>query len=186
MAFELHDAVTAFNSSDASVEDATKQKPLDSLLADAGYEIATPSQMSDESPDKSHEAMSSPRVWIAQPGERAIPDPTLPQNRPNDTFGSDALSSDPEEMSDEEILALNGDPLDWAGPSTPSELYAESQSELSETDLNYFTLLKVIEEDDLSRGGPGRLNLQDFENIMTGDKGQGLGFVGSWIDMCAF
>ncbi|KAL8969239.1 MAG: hypothetical protein Q9183_002095 [Haloplaca sp. 2 TL-2023] len=183
MAFELHEAVTTFNSSDASTEDATKQKPLDSLLAEAGYRIATPPQMSDESPD---ELNSSPRVWVAHPLKRSIPDPTLPHNRPNDTFTSDAQSSDPEEPSDEEILALNGDPLDWTSPSTQSDSHPKTQSKLLETDILFFIILKVIEEDDLSRGGPGRLNLQDFENVMTGDKGQGLGFIGSWIDMCAF
>ena len=183
MAFELHEAVTAFNSSVASMEDATKQKPLDSLLADAGYRIATPPQISDESPD---ETMSSPRVWIAQPLKRTIPDPTLPHNRPNDTSKLDAQSSDPEEPSDEEILALNVDPLDWISASTQSDSHAKPRSKLPEIDILLFMILKVIEEDDLSRGGPGRLNLRDFENIMTGDKGQGLGFVGSWIDMCAF
>ncbi|KAI4284363.1 MAG: hypothetical protein L6R38_001469 [Xanthoria sp. 2 TBL-2021] len=53
---------------------------------------------------------------------------------------------------------------------------------LSKDKLLTLTLWTVIEEDDMKRGGPGRLNLTDYTHIMEGDKGEGLGFVGSWIE----
>ncbi|KAL8655510.1 MAG: hypothetical protein Q9226_003021, partial [Calogaya cf. arnoldii] len=43
-------------------------------------------------------------------------------------------------------------------------------------------ILAVIEKDDKKRGGWGRLDLTDYTHIMEGDKGEGLGFVGSWIE----
>ena len=43
-------------------------------------------------------------------------------------------------------------------------------------------ILDVIEKDDIKRGGWGRLDLIDYTHIMEGDKGEGLGFIGSWIE----
>lgn len=36
------------------------------------------------------------------------------------------------------------------------------------------------------RGGPGRINFEEFEDIMRGAHASDLGFVGTWIDMASF
>ena len=44
----------------------------------------------------------------------------------------------------------------------------------------------MVEHEDEERGGPGRLSFEEFEEIMKGDKGPGLGFLDSWIEMASF
>ena len=46
--------------------------------------------------------------------------------------------------------------------------------------------MQLLEEIDEARGGPGRLSWPEFEAIMKGPKGQGLAFLGSWIEMATF
>ena len=43
-----------------------------------------------------------------------------------------------------------------------------------------------MEEEDEKRGGPGRISFDEFEMLMKGPKGPGLGFVGDWIDKASF
>ena len=52
--------------------------------------------------------------------------------------------------------------------------------------LKYLSLLDLLAHRDKSRGGPGRISWEEFENIMKGPKGLELGFVGSWMEMVTF
>ena len=52
--------------------------------------------------------------------------------------------------------------------------------------LIWYAILDMIEHEDEERGGPGRLNFEEFEEIMKGDKGSKLGFLDSWIEMASF
>lgn len=52
--------------------------------------------------------------------------------------------------------------------------------------LIWYAVLDMIEHEDEERGGPGRLNFEEFEEIIKGDKGSKLGFLDSWIEMASF
>lgn len=52
--------------------------------------------------------------------------------------------------------------------------------------LRWYACLDFIEAEDEERGGVGRLNFEEFEEVMNGNKGQGLKFLGSWIEMASF
>ena len=142
VALKLHEGITAFDDA-TSIEESTKEKPLELLLADAGYEIATPPiEDFDWSPATSISSLSPI-------DEKRHLDPTMPQYRPDRI----------EEPADAKGLPL-----------------------LSKDEYLTLTLWTVMEEDDRKRGGPGRLSLADYTQIMKGDKGEALGFVGSWIE----
>ncbi|KAL6716554.1 hypothetical protein ACLMJK_006121 [Lecanora helva] len=49
--------------------------------------------------------------------------------------------------------------------------------------LRYLAALNLLEYEDKTRGGPGRLNFQEFAEVMQGQKGKALAFVGTWLDM---
>ena len=52
--------------------------------------------------------------------------------------------------------------------------------------LIWYAVLDMIEHEDEERGGPGRLNFEEFEEIMKGAKGSQLGFLDSWIEIASF
>ncbi|KAL8714602.1 MAG: hypothetical protein Q9220_001550 [cf. Caloplaca sp. 1 TL-2023] len=163
VALDLHESVTTFNEADLSIENCVKERPLELLLADAGYGVVTP-------PNKdiawsSSSSLSSLRRTSWSSFDEEKPDPTLPQNRPS-TLDEWNVIHGP--MVEDSHVALPLSPL------------------LSFPRLRALALLNIIEEEDRGRGGPGRLDEQDFLSIMEGEKGHGLGFVGSWIETAAF
>ena len=52
--------------------------------------------------------------------------------------------------------------------------------------LKFFAMMDYIEKEDEERGGPGRINFEEFEEIMTGPRGPKLAFLGSWIHLASF
>ncbi|KAL8948908.1 MAG: hypothetical protein Q9222_004945 [Ikaeria aurantiellina] len=163
VAIDLHESVAAFNEADMSIEDSVKEKPLELLLADAGYGFMT-------SPIKnigwsSSSSLSSLRRTSWSSADEDKPDPTLPQNRPNTLDEWDAIDG---HLAEGNHAALS--------PPPP----------LSDRRLLTLALWNIIEEEDRGRGGPGRLDENDYISIMEGEKGQRLGFVGSWIETAAF
>ncbi|KAL8719918.1 MAG: hypothetical protein Q9225_003147 [Loekoesia sp. 1 TL-2023] len=179
VAADLHEGVTAFDDAVLTVEESTKIKPLELLLADAGYGIITPPVQDFERSETS--LVSSPESTTVESAEQDEPDLTLPHNRPNNLaewetrYGPSQASVDTENT-----------PQSLSIRSTSEVPKPESLPPLSKERLLILAIWNVIEEDDRSRGGPGRLNLHDYELIMEGDKGQALGFVGSWVETAAF
>ena len=183
IAVELHNAVAAFNDADPTLEETILQKPLEELLEESGYAIAAPFQSADEAPQK--EEASSP---AAAAQVDLTPDPTLPQNRPNslsDLPTPTTPSTTPTQTKNSKstpasrLAALNtSSDFDASLPSSPTPP--------SRDRLKHLALLDWIEAEDEKRGGPGKLSLVEFEEIMKGPKGQGLGFVGAWIEMASF
>lgn len=115
------------------------------------------------------------------------PDPTLPQNRPNSlTTPSVQSSANPlTSSSDPEVppkVTMNG---------VPSNNHPGQDQNPDETDnapvergtLMYYAALDILVAEDEERGGPGRLNFAEWEDIMKGEKGPSLGFLGSWIEI---
>ncbi|KAL8919823.1 MAG: hypothetical protein Q9208_006556 [Pyrenodesmia sp. 3 TL-2023] len=180
IAAELHKSMTALDKVDLTAKESSNEKPLELLLADAGYGIVTPPVGNlEESTTSILSATSDPS---AQDAEGARQDPTLPQNRPNTIAEWEAQYESSPQVTDKEDAASELSSLRSESPGPQPE----SLPPLTTERLVELSLLTMIEEDDKSRGGPGRLSFHDYELIMEGDKGEGLGFVGSWVEAAAF
>lgn len=57
---------------------------------------------------------------------------------------------------------------------------------LPEERLRFLLSMDLVEAEDAERGGPGRISFKEFVELWTGNKGPGLKFVGSWIEMASF
>jgi len=86
-------------------------------------------------------------------------DPTLPQNRPS-TVDDDKNKNDPPSAAPPQ------------GPDTAT--------------LKFWGALYLLEAEDRERGGPGRISFAEFEEVMKGERGAGLGFLGEWLDKVGF
>lgn len=94
---DLHSSVAAFHEANPpALEEKIAQKPLENLLAESGYAVASPT-MTSRSPLQT-------------------PDPTLPQNRPNNSH-DDTPNLGLDGASDKDTLV---------SPSTPQGLHAEA------------------------------------------------------------
>ncbi|SLM35528.1 ef hand domain protein [Lasallia pustulata] len=180
---EFHSAIAAFNNADPTLEEAILHKPLEELLEESGYAAATTSTTANEYP-RSRDPSSS----IAAAQSEPIPDPTLPQNRPNSLSDlptpatpstNPTQTKKPKSTPSSRLAALNtSSDFDSSLPSSPTPPSCDR--------LKHLALLDRIEAEDEKRGGPGKLSLAEFEEIMKGPKGQVLRFVGAWIEMASF
>ena len=175
---ELEQTITNFNTTRTSLTQTAMRTPLGQHLTGSDYGVVTPPISSPTHASRpATPAVRSTTDQSSRDSEQSdIPDPTMPQNRPNSAAGIlDEKAIDP--------------PSANLQPNVPSSIPAEWASELPtkrELQIIELALLETVEQDDAKRGGPGRLNYSEFEQIMTGDKGKGLGFVGSWIDSASF
>lgn len=96
------------------------------------------------------------------------PDPTLPQNRPT-RITPPTPSHFPSKI-----------PLPT--PKKPSS----KPKPPSLNRLKHLLAMDYVEEEDERRGGPGRISQEEFEILIRNGKGQGLGFLGDWIDKANF
>ena len=153
---------------DPAVEETILNKPLDDLLQESGYGTVDDST-----------SAGSPSSTPPEPR----PDPTLPQNRPN---------------------AISPPPFSFSKPRTPRNpppsSSASSQNQPPQPpitphlgiqppswgQLKYLAMLEYIEAEDERRGGPGKLSFEEFEELMTGDRGKGFSFVGGGVEMACF
>ena len=174
--FNLDSAVADFNRSDPEdLEQSIFHRPLENLPTDSGYGVATSSR--EASPP---------------------PDPTLPQNRLDDS----QLSV--EGNASHSNSHVNGNsphdganlPLPFSGMTAenptsskhlePGEPSAEEKPPLDKETLRFFAALNLLEYIDEKRGGPGRLSFEEFDQVMNGKKGPSLKFLGSWMQMTSF
>ena len=119
------------------------------------------------------------------------PDPNLPQVRPDraDTptpsgpFTTDTPPTDPTLPQNR----TNSDSQDAQPSRTSPKERPSGQDEVPSLEkLRFYAALNLIEHEDNERGGPGRLSFEEFQDVMQGQKGQGLGFLESWLDMVGF
>lgn len=153
MALDLHDAVSTFNAADLpAVEENIAKKPLEELLAESGYGLES---LDDQTPDiPDHQ---SPPRMSDEESNSPVPDPTLPQNRPDSTPSQPGPSA-------------------TAGKATPKASVPDEYT------LKSMAALDILVALDEARGGPGRLSFEEFEEVMKGERGPSLGFLGSWLD----
>lgn len=113
-------------------------------------------------------------------------DPTLPQHRPNTVTTipppspSNHPPSFPSPPSTQPAKPLRR-PLHHGSMSTLRPRTPPSPERIKE-----LALLEMLKARDEKRGGWGRIGWAEFEEIMKGPKGQGLGFVGNWVEMAIF
>ncbi|MCJ1337017.1 hypothetical protein MMC09_002296 [Bachmanniomyces sp. S44760] len=182
---DLHSAVRIFNEADPTLEEGILQKPIDTLLQESGYSVI----------DSAPAPLSEPLAPLSS-NPVDIPDPTLPQNRPNAPL---PISTPPRSTTDPPDPVPNPPPRPESAKSTPASRLAALQgteaandgppatsSPPSKIQLRYWAMIEQIEKEDAERGGPGRLSFGEFEEIMKGPRGVGLGFVGAWIDVANF
>ena len=168
-AIELHHSVAAFNDVDIDVEEKILQKPLEELLSDSGY-----AAMNGSTTTTTH--LSNPYETLPPDGTTSdtdidIRDPTLPHNRPNaPNSGLDHVTR----------AKRDG--------SRVAHLKSASRTPLlrPEDNLKYLMMIDYIDTEDRSRGGPGKLDFVEFQEIMNGEKGRSLAFLGAWIELASF
>lgn len=110
------------------------------------------------------------------------PDPTLPQYRSDTDACIDyVIDSDHtmQKLVKGRIQASSSDYL--AIPSTQQKRTHETPPDLNT--LRYYAALDMIEAEDKQRGGPGRLSFKEWDQVMKGEKGNALGFLGTWLDI---
>lgn len=219
MAHDLHQSVASFNARDPDrIEAAIASKPLNDLLAESGYTAS----------------IEVENICT----EPTMPDPTMPQNRPNavplpqvsgtllarDVSCSSSARSSPVEsqksrdMLDQQQAERKNEKKQQRreeserhqGASNPNaEIPADDEDvkvatkskstrDTPNCDNNgsghnpreaiykYWACLDLIEAEDRERGGPGRINFEEFEEIMQGEKGNALAFLASWVEIGAF
>ena len=137
---------------------------------------------------------SNEALPATNPNSSARPDPTLPQNRPNTVQEAEAQRS-----SSLEFPADNN-PEHLVPRVSMAQLLTEHHRvrQLNEKPkgkdepppdaktLMFYAAMDMLEAEDEERGGPGRLSFKEWHEVMKGDKGAGLGFLGSWIEIASF
>ncbi|KAL9128860.1 MAG: hypothetical protein Q9217_002549 [Psora testacea] len=173
MALDLHESVRSFNEADLSIEEQIAQRPLEDLLKEAGYaSVDVLALEGSQSPD------TSPPAMLDSNGT-SPPDPTLPQNRPDSIHHIDFNRS----ISPPFILSNDGGE-ESASTSRPRPSENEPSPDIAT--LKYWAALYLLEDEDEQRGGPGRLSEKEFMEIMLGERGKGLEFLGEWMNLTTF
>ena len=171
-ALDLQAAVSAFNEIDSAPREAdVSSKRLSELLAESGYTVATPESSDPPATPPEPEKPTLPET------EDAAPDPTLPQNRPDSL--SPIVEMEPAETSKRLRLAFLFSDIKPRKKALPEE-------PIPPHTVKYYAFLDCIEKEDKHRGGPGRINYEEFEQIMMSEGGKSLSFVGAWIDLASF
>ncbi|KAL7949705.1 hypothetical protein V8C42DRAFT_311719 [Trichoderma barbatum] len=110
-------------------------------------------------------------------------DPTLPQFRPNsDTSAPVSSPTSSPKRKDKESSSKEEVKTDSVKPSAAKKV----SSDPSLKTLRRWKKLNMAEQQAAERGGWGRLNFAEFEEIYKNQEHQGnrLDYLGSWIDFC--
>lgn len=113
-----------------------------------------------------------------------LSDPTLPQNRPNSIPTPGLTPSPPPQAHTSTLSTTENTRPPFSTPhGSPS---SSTHRPLSKDRLTFLLAMDILEAEDEARGGPGRLSFGEFEEVLAGSKGPGLGFIGSWLEMASF
>ena len=123
------------------------------------------------------------------------PDPTLPQNRignsPRSAEGESSGSTSYVNRTSRQdgpspFSNLTAENASSSTPLTSEKPSAGEKASLDKPTLRFFAALNLIEYTDNVRGGAGRLDFEEFDQVMRGQKGQSLKFLETWIEMPTF
>ncbi|KAL9607445.1 MAG: hypothetical protein Q9167_007641 [Letrouitia subvulpina] len=176
VALELHDSVSSFDEADPNIEENIRKKPLETLLADSGYTTTDVQDRETTASAKSAKTAPNPGEMSTFDMKTPPSDPVLPQNRPNNS--NEKLLENSKASAHEREKMRSDD-----GVTDPK---TEASGPLSREDLIKESMKLILREDDQERGGPGRLNRQEFLDILSGEKRQGLGWLSSWVEIGGF
>ncbi|KAI9832585.1 MAG: hypothetical protein M1826_001535 [Phylliscum demangeonii] len=113
-------------------------------------------------------------------------DPTLPHHRP-DHADDDDDGHDYDHYDNFTEVFTHGPPSTAATFSSPHTRASHAApSPPSVARLAHLQRLDAMAQEIQQRGGPGRVNFEEFESLMNGEFGKGLGFLGSWVEMASF
>ena len=186
MAIDLHGAITAFNEADVSaVEAGIASQPLEDLLAESGYSAVVASDMPEPSRASDPSGDADPVSNKAYP-VASTPDPTLPQNRPDLPDQSPLTPTSPTTRDANPDRSSIAKDTDSDTDTMERSDYIPGQGKPTDPVCRFFATLDILEAEDKERGGPGRLNYEEFEQIMKGKKGGALSFLASWVEVGGF
>ncbi|KAI1371881.1 EF-hand [Hypoxylon crocopeplum] len=182
---------------------------LDELLSASGYTVqpsteddeileeplsdpAAEAENEDDKPQATIEKTTTPTNDPVSPESPEYRDPTLPQNRPNSLAQAplNGVSSRLEEGKPKSKKLANGSGAFENARATEASIpKAESPSRVSRSTLVTWKRLDLAEQEARERGGWGRLNYKEFEDIYREHEFQDssrnrLDYLGSWIDFC--
>lgn len=164
-----------------SMEQGIRTLPLDDLLEQAGYSIASPE--SERGP-----ILPPQEASPVAPTATATPptDPTLPQNRP--TVLPPSTPQDPDPMH----LSPSSPPTP---PSAGTKVTVPNNDEEHENEehllrLEFLARVDAEEKSITERGGPGRLDLAELEALVWRDAREGnaelSGLIEGWLEWAGF
>jgi hypothetical protein len=196
---DLAKSIAAFNEANPpSLEQSIAQKLLDALLQEAGY-AAIPSI----GPSRSPSPPLDPTLPQNMPNSATTVNHTRPQDPPRNLTELTAEQREAlDDLANNHSLAAATTLPPLLSPLRDNSSLVEQLELLGKLQegrdcgkgpdgpdketLRWYACLDFIKAEDDERGGPGRLNYQEWEEVMKGDKGQSLGFLGSWIEMASF
>lgn len=152
-----------------SIEKIIQDKSLDELLSATGYTVVSQTEEVVEEPRRAVELSHVVTIHEDEPAPAAAAeyrDPTMPQFRPNSA--SDRI------------------PLQEVRPLQHQKQPAAQPEEPALETLRAWKRLNLAEHAAEKRGGWGRLQFDEFEQIYRLNESQGtrLDYLGSWIDFC--
>ncbi|EGS19255.1 putative calcium ion binding protein [Thermochaetoides thermophila DSM 1495] len=174
-----------------------REETLEELLARTGYTIDPPTQQSQDSidaPQEDHneddgEYSDTDEPTTSESSTENAPyrDPTMPQFRPNSV--SDITPQSPNRHKSSKTPA---NPSRSSKKVSTSKANAEDSKQpalpepIPRSTLVYWKRLDLAEQEAKERGGWGRLDYAEFENIYRKQeaKGSRMDFLGTWIDFC--
>lgn len=175
-----------------SMEQSIRTLPLDDLLEQAGYSIASPVAERDVVLPVQEASFSSSTTSEALPS-----DPTLPQNRPSVVSTTPAQGSELTNLSDSSPHTPLLPPSSATAAETKvngngdaKEEEEEDPDTLTDDRLGYLARLDAEAKSIAERGGPGRLSLSELEEMIWQDARQGRGelsgLVEGWLEWASF
>ncbi|KAI1827135.1 hypothetical protein F4861DRAFT_494166 [Xylaria intraflava] len=183
-----------------SSELPTSQRSLDELLSASGYTVESPNRTDEKRPQEANGSVdrqlrndqagsarsttaSSPVNTVSAVSEHR--DPTMPQFMPNRASPEGNDSSTQTADNNRQL----GNSLPAAKGFQEAASVSNAPSRVPFSDLSLWKMLDQAEQEAKTRGGWGRLNYAEFEEIyrehefQEGTKNR-LAYLGSWIDFC--
>lgn len=203
---ELQAARAVFDDG-SGVASEIDSRPVAELLEQAGYEaVSSPSEAAEANSNDNTPDITRPRLDLTNAdledlfvSEVETPDMmevepfqdcTLPQHRPD--HADESVGDIPVQAVQNQARAQKY--ARWSsvfekGTLASMELadpFEDRDSDYFQVKLKYLTILELYAESAAQRGGWARLNVDEFEEVMSGSKGPSLYPIGQWLDLASF
>ncbi|KAI1465347.1 uncharacterized protein F4812DRAFT_438383 [Daldinia caldariorum] len=178
------------------------QRSLAELLSTSGYSIHSSRRIDESHPapevqngeskeEATNEETDTPSKDLTFPEPTEYRDPTLPQNRPNSVaqVSHGGLIPKAENSTQDKKPANNSSPSKNEETVKSKIVAPDDRCHVSRSTLMTWKRLDLAEQEARERGGWGRLNYKEFEEIyreheFADSSRNRLDYLGSWIDFC--